>query len=341
MEKDPIPSNRETEVPRPYEHTFFDGLTEDRLARGLDDFANDEPADSLDDHRGKESCHLDEDLDDDLGGEPEEPRDECRSQRSEPDAGEFEDDQYDPPDYDAAGAMLDQREALAAAFDHLPLFESTSPFRTNRGHPRKVRASRRDFGVNHVRLHRHLRSQVGRSFDDVYSQLCRASDQRPFFRRELDGTIASLVDTGVRLVDGEPFDSMGRYPISSGLWVHPDTGKLMLQPRAPRIYYKPKPRFEQLDIDESTKLVRVKGIWYVVAFKPLPEWVTYRCHSPERYAPKRYDIVLCEEVCYSYSNAEFDQSACKLEWGREIYADSKQAAGKRLIRRCVKRSAQA
>lgn len=173
-------------------------------------------------------------------------------------------------------------------------------------------------------LRRYLRSQVGRRWDAVYSDICHVTKVGSLPHKELLDALDWMVEQHVQIIDGQPHDEHG-HKISGDfapIWIHPETGIVMKSPGRPRRRYKHRTHFKQFAIDDSHKLVLVNDLWFAVNFTTVPEsWPDI----PERDIPR--DILLHEPALRS-SVGKF-----KREWGADIYAISKRSANSREIKR--------
>lgn len=194
---------------------------------------------------------------------------------------------------------------------------------------------------------RYLRSQVGRLWNDVFSDICAVNDPRSKTQYDLREYIRYAVHTNVVLVDGEPQDTDG-HSIWRDHWVHPDTGILMAAPEYKRRRWSGwRKKFDQVPIDATQKYVRVKGLWYLVTFAPftreayaaatapIPRQVAdfnawYSAVLTDRYRPRIIDVVFGAELRRNYDDA------CRQlhnEWGSAIYAVEKRQIGSREIKK--------
>lgn len=121
-----------------------------------------------------------------------------------------------------------------------------------------------------------LRKQVGRRWDDVYSEMVKNLPWKSFW----DGHdhARHLVVTEVEMVNGVPYYTSGRWhqsPIESyGHWhqfyVNPDNGLLQQAPHSRRKKYKPNYP-EHVWQDDTTVFMPINDIWYEVKVKPFEE----------------------------------------------------------------------
>lgn len=217
-----------------------------------------------------------------------------------------------------SGPTLDD-DAGSLDFDDSDIHQSmNAPWRHNRKEKR----------IHLAPLRRYLRAQVGRPWNDVYSDVCHTFQGVVSNGDRLTNYIDWDVELNVRVrtCDGELITERGYSLGGNALFVHPETGILTLSPTSPRRRWKNKPRFEMVTIDNDHKLVNVDGLWFVVTLATIPG---------EEVSERPFDVVLgravfAADVKYAWGN-EFYRS-----WGPGLYACHKRQANSREIRRLVK-----
>lgn len=120
---------------------------------------------------------------------------------------------------------------------------------------------------------RFLNRNLGRPWDDVYSEICEANDSRTEAGRnikEMLGRDGCLINFDAHMIDGVPHDSKGsalragfRY---RSFFINNDTGMLCQAPRERRDVLQ-KYRKDFIKLDELTQCHEVAGVWYKVKFK--------------------------------------------------------------------------
>lgn len=188
-------------------------------------------------------------------------------------------------------------------------------------------------------VRRYLLSCVGRLWNDVYSEICQSVKVNNLPGYNLRQVFDRMVAKHVRLVKGEPYDDGGARVSGNyrPVWVHPDTGVLMRSPKT--VYkntaYKSTRANEQVEIDPLHKLVKINHLWFEVTFAPIPEQVIA---VPAAEVLPAFCAELPKDVVMGWLVSGHKTSAKKFiaEWGAEIYAVSKQQAGKRTIKRYLK-----
>ncbi len=176
-------------------------------------------------------------------------------------------------------------------------------------------------------LRRYLDRQVGKPWDEVFSEVCARSDRRSQARNRVRSLLADHVATHVILIDGVPCDGEGGWTYGKPLhrlryrpwYVCPLTGLLHRVKRASRRRrWGPKPERppERIPVGTSRECRWIDGGWHLVTLKPLP-YAHHRGCCGDR------DVLLNRPV------AEITpQQACR-HYGAAVYA----AAGRRLARR--------
>jgi len=190
------------------------------------------------------------------------------------------------------------------------------------------RHNRKEKRIHLAPLRRYLRAQVGRNWNDVYSDVCHTFQDVVSNGERLSDYIDWEVELNVRVrpEDGELITERGYGVGADTLFVHPESGILTLSPTRPRRRYKHKPRFETVDVDNEQKLVKVDGLWFFVTLATIPG---------EEVTERPFDVVLgraafAGDIKYSWDN-EFYRA-----WGAGRYACHKRQANSREIRRLVK-----
>ncbi len=147
--------------------------------------------------------------------------------------------------------------------------------------PVRERMSRhgKTLNENLAPLRRYLLSQVGRQWDDVYSDIRKHLRARSITHLHVLQHLADMVVEHVVMVDGVPHQPYhqsygGLTPLrprrwSSVVWVDPKSGALR------RVVPPPKPTAESdpdaVNVDANHVFRRIKGVWYRVSLAPLPQ----------------------------------------------------------------------
>ncbi len=216
-------------------------------------------------------------------------------------------------DSDDAASLLPQRESMR----------------------RMNRYEERNCLVGFGPLIRFLTKHLGEPISFVKEEFARRLPQRFAARQHVLDTFERLVCETVFFGENgavHDFTRSASYNqlIAGRFYVHPEHGTL--EQVKPQPKDEPKRRFEQVDISDLSKLVKVDGLWYVVEFAPVtaPE-----PRSAEDYASLPKDIFL-DVLAYVRKPLRYvdDGKDCfEVEWGSKVYAVSKRSAGKDLLRR--------
>lgn len=190
------------------------------------------------------------------------------------------------------------------------------------------RHNRKEKRIHLAPLRRYLRAQVGRSWNDVYSDVCHTFQGVVSNGERLSNYIDWDVELNVRVreSDGELITERGYTVGGNSLYVHPETGILTLSPTSTRRRWKHKPRFEMVAIDNERKLVNVDGLWYFVTLATIPG---------EEVSDRPFDVVLGRSPLSSDIKRSYDNEFYRT-WGGCLYASVKRQANSREIRRLVK-----
>jgi hypothetical protein len=137
-------------------------------------------------------------------------------------------------------------------------------------------------------LQKYLRSQVGRPWDKVYSELSASLDKRSITGIHIWTHVFQEVELHCILRGRIVFrQARGRYyderPVA-GLFVHPRHGLLCWKP-IKRFRHVPRVNPDERVLDSLRTLVREKGIWYLRTFRiDVSDETTY---GPCRLCPRK------------------------------------------------------
>lgn len=183
-------------------------------------------------------------------------------------------------------------------------------------------------------LQRYLRSQVGRPWSKVYSEIARTIDRRNTVQQHVYQHIEDFVAVKVAWQDGRLVDLDaygGIKELSQELYVDPRTGLLRLNKHYRSWGQKSRQSAREYDaeiqarrriVDATTQLHLIDGEWYEVRFSPLPrgEWkdVVVRGRTVRKFvAERRYDVLL------KRLTTEIDPDRTRLRGFEPIYAFAK------------------
>lgn len=161
--------------------------------------------------------------------------------------------------------------------------------------------STRPFNEHLGPLRRYVRSQVGRPWDRVHSEICAHIDRGNVVQKHILTHLSDYVVTDVMLIDGVPcagpsvrWPRFGE-PLHAARWrilcyVCPKTGLLRTVPAHPKRPRPPAPSPpESIRVNDRLQCRFLAGRWELVTLAPLPDdW--HRPASPAR------DVVLDKPV---------------------------------------------
>ncbi len=130
------------------------------------------------------------------------------------------------------------------------------------------------FSDNLSPLRRWLRSQIGKPWDSVYSELCQKIETKTLVGQHLLSHLWQLVEREVIFVDGLPYSLRHRYRINplgywhQGLYVHPETGILCVAKKLPKVLPK---KCDDLVFCNGYEYRKIDDIWYLVTYLDAPE----------------------------------------------------------------------
>jgi hypothetical protein len=176
-------------------------------------------------------------------------------------------------------------------------------------------------------LRRWLRSNCGRLWDEVHSEICANLRIDNATQAHVRDHAEKYVLTGTRLIDGRICDSKGT-PLNSGwrwptFYVDPRNGTLQQAAPGSRKRRLPKAKDYIEGKDEWHQYRLLTGIWYEIELAPLPPGIAV------------HDVLLQPAKAFRAHRLHipvFHDQACRL-YGRAVYATSKRQLGKHEIRR--------
>lgn len=150
----------------------------------------------------------------------------------------------------------------------------------------KMTRTTKHFGDHIMPLKRFLLKNVGRAWDDVWSEICQFADHRNVRGRHLREHVDFWVHTKVTFdEEGNPQSNFGYWGGSplyeGGLYVHPETGVLCRVEVKRSQNRKPVNRNVRKDPHNSNALLeKVEGIWYRTTYNT-SQRVAYDCRRWE------------------------------------------------------------
>jgi hypothetical protein len=156
--------------------------------------------------------------------------------------------------------------------DALPFYEGIQAGR-RRGWNRK------ELNENLSPLRRYLVSQVGRPWNDVFSEIAANINVNSTVQNHVRDHLFDYVDINtyrdeqgiVRMSNGKGWHSIFGYEVT-GLYVDPDDGTLQITPDKPREKYDPfAPRDGYIPFGYERAYQRLNGVWFEVFYTLLPD----------------------------------------------------------------------
>jgi hypothetical protein len=125
----------------------------------------------------------------------------------------------------------------------------------------------KDSGILLGPIRRYLRKQLGRPWDDVYSDICTVFDKRMDTTRRVLRDILYLVETHTFLLNGRVYaQPVYGWNLVRGFYVHPVSGLLCWSSESrTRWPSDPKP-VDTIELDKTHTLSRTNGIWYLLTY---------------------------------------------------------------------------
>lgn len=170
-------------------------------------------------------------------------------------------------------------------------------------------------------LYGYLRKQIGRPWDDVYSELCQNLDRRSVSGNHVFQHLWGFVERYCYVEDDVAYDNIAHRWIEKstvdGMYVHPETGILCEQLHPSRKQYEEKLRertrqkeaeisfVKEKRIDAFSAHKRIEGIWYYTAAYDIKhEGLT---HIPPSWNPESKLI------------PEIDPPMYRVTWTEHVY----------------------
>lgn len=152
-------------------------------------------------------------------------------------------------------------------------------------------------------LKRWLQSQVGRPWNDVYSEACMVIKADSIIRAHIKTHLLEFVERHTFMHDGEVcvLDTSrggGVTPLNTAGWrrsrffVHPECGLLEVIPRISKRVWRarePQPPIILRWIRDDVALKKIRGLWFECHFEPLPAETGFKIydHALERFVTHR------------------------------------------------------
>jgi hypothetical protein len=176
-------------------------------------------------------------------------------------------------------------------------------------------------------LRRFLHKQVGRRWDEVYSEICEHAPSGSFLGYHLRELISWEVSVSVTADGGELRGRHGWKVYNGDLYVCPETNLLKVYDdgsQRKRYRWREKSEYEMLAVDEDHKYVKVDGLWYFITLTSIPG---------AEVTERPFDLVLKEPVFAVDPKAHRYQNRLLRIWGGPVYASAKRQANSREVSR--------
>lgn len=151
------------------------------------------------------------------------------------------------------------------------------------GSPRKESISRpygwerKEFNDHLSPLYRYLHKQVGKKWDDVWSEICKNFPLTSLTADHFRDHVKMAVATHVLMINNKPHTvDYTVFPLDNRFYVHPDTGILCFQPKSEswqkrenRVNsQKPVEKFldvkNKMGVDYEAEYHLINGLWYEI-----------------------------------------------------------------------------
>jgi hypothetical protein len=179
-------------------------------------------------------------------------------------------------------------------------------------------------------LRRSLHKQVGRRWDEVYSEICQIAPKGSFLGYHLRQLVSYEVEVNVT-ADGDELRGKYGWTVSKGdLYVCPETNILKVYgdgTQRKRYHWRHQSEYEMLAVDENHKYIKVDGIWYFVTLSAVPG---------AEVTQRPFDVVLKEAIfAIDPKTAYRYHSRILRVWGGPVYASAKRQANSREVRKII------
>jgi len=151
-----------------------------------------------------------------------------------------------------------------------------------------------------------LKKNVGRKWNDVWSEICEFADTRDLMGDHLRRHVMWFVETATEINDkgevvSKPHGS--RFYWRNEFYVHPETGVLCEGKKKIRKYQRPQRVLIEV---ENQQYVQHDGLWYRVKMKPVPVVGKNAWGNPE-YDNSVRDVFVGSQIAHSvYSNYNYN-----------------------------------
>lgn len=179
-------------------------------------------------------------------------------------------------------------------------------------------------------LRKFLRSRVGQSWNDVWSEICASLKADSVVQNHVRDHVGWDVEQDVIMVDGEPIHSTKDMGVYSLFYVNPDTGILCETPKNKRRKWAGYPKQYVPGENDMHQYHIIDGVWYEVELAPFPartkdSWGYWR--------PDTVKDVLMNRNPKGQIMWGVTRNDCKRKYGSEVYGVSKHQLNKKEIKR--------
>ncbi|MBU6453750.1 MAG: hypothetical protein KGS72_18365 [Cyanobacteria bacterium REEB67] len=179
-------------------------------------------------------------------------------------------------------------------------------------------------------LRRFLQKQVGRPWDEVYSEICSNAPKGSFLGHHLRELVSYEVSSDVRVAaDGVMYGARGWKVYDGDLYACPETGILKLKGEGvqrKRNRYRQRGEHEYIAVDDNHRFVKVDGLWFFVTLSAIPD---------EAVTARPSDVVLKVPVFTLGPKMHASEHRVMRCWGGNFYASAKRQANSREVARII------
>lgn len=246
-------------------------------------------------------------------------------------------------------------------------FDCADEYSTNKSpmRARRLGWEHKQLNENLNPLWRYLDSQVGRLWDDVYSEVCERINPNSTVQQHILVHLHQHVELNTFIGDdgkvwcntdyGHPHqvEEQSYFYRFVDLYVHPVTRKLCRAKKVKRERYS-EPKLEFKFISDNLGFVKEEGVWYRVTARKINEELynelkakASRSHALYGYSYTEHDVFGLSSPHFDFKNAPrlpigpkergpylfFFENSAKRLYGRAVWVTKKETANKRELRK--------
>lgn len=183
---------------------------------------------------------------------------------------------------------------------------------------------------NRAPVGRYLERQVGRHWDEIFSEISASARHDKVNGRKLFYGLDIEVERSVHFVNERAVGLSGYELYNGELYVHPDTG-LLTRCDKPRKRWRHVKQFpwQTIIVDSAHRYLKLDGLWYFVTLSPIPG---------EEVHERPFDLILKETAWHTDRQNRSGNKFYRF-WEAPVYASGKRQAGKREMLRVFKEHA--